>query len=791
VKIDSSDAASKDAAIKNVVLKQAALEILEIADRYHPWGLSSIYGKEAMKDATRWGEPISARVALGRGIVPFLLAGVLALATSSVPAADANADAPQSKADRVKVGYVLDMPATLTADGTASILAQLNRLAESSTDESRVTVVIRYAVGDDKDSQASLGETGFEDALRLARAMTGPDLRRVRVVSWVQGTVEGHLVLPILASDLLIVSTSGVIANATKNETSSDETIEVSYRSIAARRGLFPPEVVTALTDPGIALARVTKVDGSEVFAAGEALNQLRASGEITSETIWSTAESPLRIDANQLRTARIASGIVNRDDQAAELLDLAAINPLDAKQTLGDPVGVLMEMVGSINSGRSRRWQSNLTATLESGEINTWVVSIDSPGGSLSQSATLAAWFAQPDPPLQTVAGYVQGEARGDAALIAIACRPLYMNPNAKLGGPGAEAIDAAMVIRNDELIEQIARATKRPAALIRGLLDPNLEVYRYTNRKTGRIRYATESDLIEGAADVEAERDRWQRGERIELAAGLTSAQAIALGLADGESSSVDDVSRRVGLSGTPPPVTDRKMVRFVEKLGRSHALAFLLLFIGFAALSTEANAPGLGIPGFIAVVCFAMYFWIKFLAGTAEWLELLAFSLGLICIAIEVFVVPGFGVFGIGGIGLTVLGIVLMSQTFIVPRNVYQLQVLTQSIWTALFAGFGLIGGFIAFRMLMPHVPLLGSLTMEPPDTAAVNEAEKLADYTHLQGQVGTATTPLRPAGKARFGDQIVQVVSDGTPIASGDPVRVFEIHGTRIVVEAVES
>ncbi|MFG0263254.1 MAG: NfeD family protein, partial [Novipirellula sp. JB048] len=81
--------------------------------------------------------------------------------------------------------------------------------------------------------------------------------------------------------------------------------------------------------------------------------------------------------------------------------------------------------------------------------------------------------------------------------------------------------------------------------------------------------------------------------------------------------------------------------------------------------------------------------------------------------------------------------------------------------------------------------------GGLTMEPPDAAAVSEAEKLADFSHLQGQAGVATTPLRPAGKARFGDQIVQVVSDGTPIASGDAVRVCEVHGTRVVVEALES
>ncbi|WP_197231619.1 NfeD family protein [Novipirellula artificiosorum] len=694
-----------------------------------------------------------------------------------------------SQANRVKVGYMVEVPDPLSADGVSNILAQLNRLAQSADDGSRVTVVLRY-----DNANESGGGTTFEDALRLARAMTQPELRRVRVVSWVRTEVSGHRVLPILASDLLIVSPAAVIADATKDETAADETIRVSYQSIAARRGLFPAEVVTALVDPAVELAKVTQGDGSEVFASGQELARLRAAGQVAGESILAAENAPLRMNASQLRSSRIAAGMVASDEAASELLDLAAINPVDNKVLVGEPVGVVLELVGSITDSRSRRWQSNLAATLESNEVNTWVIAIDSPGGNLNQSATLAGWFAQPDPPLHTVAGFVQGEARGDASLVALACRPLMMGPNARLGGPGAESITSEDVMRNDELIEQVARSTKRPAALIRGLLDPGLQVYRYTNRKTGRVRYATEEDLnsdpLLDAEFADADRDRWERGDRVELAEGLTAAEAIALGLADGQAASVDDASRRIGLSGTPPPVTDRSVVRWVERLGRSHGLAFLLLFIGFAALSTEANAPGLGVPGFVAVVCFALYFWIKFLAGTAEWLELLAFALGLICIAIEVFVIPGFGIFGVGGLALTVLGIVLMSQTFVIPRNVYQVEVLTHSLWAALGGVIGLIAGFIVIRTLMPHIPLLSGLAMEPADLVAVNEAEKLADFTHLLGQTGSTTTPLRPSGKARFGDSIVQVISDGTSIASGEAVRVSEVHGTRVIVEAIE-
>lgn len=712
--------------------------------------------------------------------IPLLLTGAL-LTTLAVGQQEEQENVAQT-------GYLIDVPVPLEGGAANGLIDQLTRLSESAPGGRRVTVVLRYG----EETDPGLGnETAFEDALKLSRAMTQPDLRRVRIVSLVQGEVTGHSTLPIIASDLLLVSRGGLILDASGGEKNADETIALSYKSIAARRGLFPPAIVAALVDPALELVQVSKVGGDQVFAVGEELQQMRKGGEILGEEVWSAAGVPLRLEAKRLRSSRIAAGMVESLEQTAELLDLAELNPIDGDVIRGAPNGIHLEISGAIASNRVRRWQSNLMSTLESGEVNTWVISIDSGGGSLGDSVAMADLFAEPEPPLQTVAGLVRGEARGDAALMAVACNPLFMKPDARLGGPGSDSIAPDRLNRFAEEIERIGRSSKRPAALIRGLLDPTLVVYRYTNRKTGRVRYATAEDLVADAENPDDERERWQRGEKIELAEGLTASQAISLGLADGESRSLEDTSRRVGLSGTPPAVADRGFVRFVEKIGRSNTLAFLLLFIGFSALSAEANAPGLSLPGFVALVCFALYFWMKFLAGTAEWLELIAFALGLICIGIELFVVPGFGIFGIGGLALTVLGVVLMSQTFVIPRNMYQLEILSRGVWVALGGAAGMIGGFIAMRMMLPHVPLLRGLVMEAPDEAIISESERLADYGYLLGQSGLTTTPLRPSGKAKFGEQIVQVVSDGTAISLGEAVRVCEVHGAKVVVEAVEN
>ncbi|MCA9136920.1 MAG: hypothetical protein KDB00_09175 [Planctomycetales bacterium] len=689
--------------------------------------------------------------------------------------------APSFAAD-AKSGYVLDVPVPLGSQSATHLLDQLDQLAKSAPTDGRLDLVLRYG------SDVSGGDaTAFEDALKLARAVTSDRLRSLRVISLVQGKVNGHSILPILASDAILMSAGGQLSGASAGESAPDETILLTYQSVAARRGLFPKPVVNVLVDPDVELAWVSLVDGGKTFAAGDELVKLRETGQVLGEEVWSGPGVPGTLTADQLRSAKIAAGIVETLDDAAEVLDLAQITPVQP-DAVGDVAqGVLLEIAGSVSRNRVRRWQSNLNGSLSDQDTNTWLITFDCIGGDLDQSASLASLFAIPEPPLRTVVGYISGEARSDSALLAVSCKPLYMSKDAILGGIGADEISLTDIGNHDELIESIARATKRPAGLIRGLLCAELEVYRYINKKTGKIKYATPAELVAEAEDPELERGRWEKGDRIEMGEGLSADRAIELGLADGVSDSLDDVARRVGMSEVPKTVSDRGLVRFVERLGRSQGLMMILLMVGFIALSAEMNAPGISVPGFLALVCFGLFFWMNYLAGTAEWLELVLLILGLACIALEVLVIPGFGVFGIGGLIMTIASIVLMSQTFVIPHNSYQLAVITRGIWAALGSLLGLFGGFVLMRQFFPHLPLFRHLIMEAPDVEAIDQAEKLADFSALLHQTGITTTPLRPSGKARFGDQIVQVVSDGSMVEKGAPVTVVEVKGAKIVVE----
>lgn len=693
-------------------------------------------------------------------------------------------------------GHVVPIVSPLSTREIEQVLAQLSRLAQAARQD-RVTVVLRF-MADSDSSQGNAAarpaaRTTLEDSLRLARAISGPDLKRIRSVAWIDSAVTGNEVLLALACEAIVVSTDGSLGNVTAGGPPADETTSLIYQSIAARRGLLPEPIVSALIDPDLELANVRLADGPSQFAAGDELEELRSGGNVIEETIWSPAWEPLTLTANQLRQLRAATAIVSDENEVADRLGLSRLRD-PAATRIGEAVGVYVRVNGTITRQRVRRWQTNLSATIEQGETNTWLIEVDSPGGDLNGSVALAAVMADPGSTIATVGGYVSREARGDAALIALACRPLSLHPDATIGGSGADAMTTAEIARQFELIRLIADATNRSETLIRGLLDRDLAVHRYVHRQTGRVRFAVPSEITaeykedptNQGGDVSAV---WKRGERIELSEGITASTAIELGLADGIAESLPMAAAAVGMTTVPPPLADRGIIRWVERMGRNDRLAFALLLIGFMLLSTEASAPGFGLPGFLSMLCFAFFFWSKFLAGTAEWAELLAFGLGLICLGIEIFVLPGFGVFGIGGLILTVLGVVLMSQTFVIPRNTYQASEAVGGLWMALGGMGGLVLGFLAVRAFLPKAATAAGLAMEVP-SASLEEFERVAKYDHLLGQTGVAETRLRPSGKARFGEQIVSVISDGSSLEAGQEVRVLQVLGNRVVVEAVE-
>ena len=358
-------------------------------------------------------------------------------------------------------------------------------------------------------------------------------------------------------------------------------------------------------------------------------------------------------------------------------------------------------------------------------------------------------------------------------------------------------------------EPIREIAQRNSRDWSLVAAMFDPELEIYAYRRAGTNAAVYLSTEEFAEkydrvpavadeGAAENTEKADavQWVQGPAVTQPGQvleLTGRQAAEqFHLARYMAEDFRQLQQLYQLERTPELIGPNWAFELIDALA-SPQLASVLLFIGAFALIAELSSPGIGVGGFLSAICFLLYFWSNFLHGTAELLEVLLFLAGLTCLLVELFVLPGFGVFGVGGGALVVVSLILASQTFVLPSNEYQLHQMPRSLLTVTAAGAGVLPGLYVLRKYLHRAPVLGNVVLLPPDedeAENLSRRESLVDYEHLLGHVGVTRTQLTPSGKAVFEDELVDVISDGLIIPKGSSVRVVEVLGNRVLVEPLD-
>lgn len=358
----------------------------------------------------------------------------------------------------------------------------------------------------------------------------------------------------------------------------------------------------------------------------------------------------------------------------------------------------------------------------------------VDTPGGQVDAAVRIRDALLRARVP--TVA-FVEGRAVSAGALIALAAEKVYMAPGSQMG-------DAEPIPYSDKAVAYVAGEFKAVAEA-RGR-DPQVAaamVDKALNKETGKPLT-------------------------------LSYREAQRAGMADGEARDLAEALARAGLPGTVvwyEPSLSEQAARFLTQ----PLVAVLLLVIGVTAAAIEFVKPGVTLPGLIAVVALGAFFASHYLLGSVTWLEVGLVLLGLLLLAVEIFV-PGFGVFGVAGIVSVLAGVFLSAPTR------------TLAAW---YAAITLLGATVAGAFLVYRFSRHGLghwLTLQTRlDTphGYVPQRQALAELT---GARGTALTPLRPAGVALFGEQRVDVVTEGEFLPAQTAVVVLKVEGTRVVVRA---
>jgi len=441
--------------------------------------------------------------------------------------------------------------------------------------------------------------------------------------------------------------------------------------------------------------------------------------------------------------------------------------------------------------------------------DLDTW-------GGQLAPALDIARLLKADLNDVRTVC-YVRTRGISAGALIALACDEIVMTPTGKLGdcapivamakleGTEREKIESSL---RTEFVESAER-NGYPVALAESMVTIGREVWLVRNRQTRELRYVLRKDFAgkvavpPGLSTAPSNpKGQWEVLKVVvtnkELLT-MTPTQAKEYGFVSDlieapRDNELAGVLKRFNVVGRPTVLTDTWSERLVGFLSSAPVVTFLF-FVAILCGYIEMHTPGFGVAGGLAIACLAVVFGSGFLVGLAAWWEIALFAVGLVLLAIEIFITPGFGVLGISGGICCLVAIVAMlipnaPDKWPIPQTDVDWSIFTDGLM-ALMVGFlmALAGAALLGRFL-PKVPIASRLVLQPPQRAGTGPATEEAPIHKVQpGTIGTVEHPCRPVGQVRFGEALVDAIADGQFIQAGVKVKAVKIEGNRVVVTEV--
>ena len=393
--------------------------------------------------------------------------------------------------------------------------------------------------------------------------------------------------------------------------------------------------------------------------------------------------------------------------------------------------------------------------AEAEAAGAEAVVLEIETPGGRVDAAQKIVSAVEDAEVP---VYAFVNRRAFSAGAMIALATDQVYMRPGAVMGaatpvtGQGEKA---------PEKIVSAMRSEMRALAERRGL-DPAVAE-----------AMVDESVAVEGV--VEAGR-----------LLTLTSEEAARIGYAE-IAEDMESVLRQAGVDADRVVNQEVNWAEGIVRFITHPVVAPFLLSLGFLGLLIEIKTPTFGLAGAAGAACLALFFGGHYLVGLAGMEEILLLGAGLVLLGLEVFVVPGFGVFGVLGIG-GILGSIYLSligSLSTVADYSQAAMILSATVLLVIVSAWALL------RTLPKNTRLRQSGVMLGENTGRADGYFSAAVRSELVGLRGTAVTDLRPAGVGRFGEDRIDIVAESGWVPAGTAIEIVRAEGYRHVVRAVET
>lgn len=392
------------------------------------------------------------------------------------------------------------------------------------------------------------------------------------------------------------------------------------------------------------------------------------------------------------------------------------------------------------------------------------FVVNLNTYGGALQDADSIRTALMRC--PIPTVA-FIDHNAASAGALIALACDSVYMTEGSSMGA--ATVVDqtgAALPDKYQSYMRSIMRSTAE------------------AHGRDSSGRWRREPVIAEAMVDHRVIVNCLIDSTRVLT---LTPEEAVKWGYAEGITSSLADMLGALGYEEGSytteyfsPTLTDE----ILGFLGNSAVQAMLIAIIT-AGLFFELKTPGIGFAGGAAAVAAVLYFLPMVVTGSVAGWVLILFMAGLVALALEIFVIPGFGIAGIGG---TLAIIISIIAGLVQGDNVMGIsagEVARACI--IFFAGVGVAAGAIWF-LCSRYAPAIMRRSVALDHSQKIENGYIGVDMRAAAyiGKTGIALTDLRPSGKVRIENDTLDAISETGFIEAGKDVKVVRFEASQIYV-----
>lgn len=421
-----------------------------------------------------------------------------------------------------------------------------------------------------------------------------------------------------------------------------------------------------------------------------------------------------------------------------------------------GQTIVYRVEIRDEIGPVSARKLGKALDAAIDSGatlvilELNTY-------GGMLESADTMRTRLLNLPMP---VIAFIDNNAASAGALISIACNRIYMRSGASIGAATVVDVEAKpLPDKYQSYMRSMMRSTaekrNRDPRIAEAMVDPRT--------------------YIPGVNDS---------GKVLTF----TTQEAIRNGYCEGQAESVEDILRMEGV-GEHRMLTYQ--LTFLEELISFFihpAVSGILLLLMLGGIYFELQTPGIGFPLLVAVLAAIGYFAPLYLEGLAANWEILLALVGFVLLAVELFILPGFGIAGVSGIILLITAFtfsMLGNDGFNFEGVSRKAVVEALSVVVIAMASTVVLGVLLGKSILRSN--RFGRLVLQDTMVAAEGYVSSDTGLSSLTGRTGITATMLRPAGKIQLGDDIYPANAEFGFIEQGKTVIVTRFDGITLWVK----